>query len=247
VRQRGFGATAVTSALEVEHLVAGYDGAPVVRGIDLTVAPGEVVALFGANGAGKTTTLSAIAGLVKTTSGDVRLDGETITGVDASQLARRGLALVPEDRCLFTQLTVAENLRLGARRHGGDVDIAYERFPALTRLRKRPVGVLSGGEQQMAAIARALVMRPRVLLVDELSLGLAPLIVHDLLDALRALARDDDVAVLLVEQHVRLALDVIDRGYVLRNGAIVLSGSAGDLRDGGDLLAASYLGESGAA
>jgi branched-chain amino acid transport system ATP-binding protein len=236
----------MTAALEVERLVAGYDGAPVVQGVDLTVAPGEVVALFGANGAGKTTTLSAIAGLVATTSGDVRLDGESITGVDASQLARRGLALVPEDRCLFTQLTVAENLKLGARRHGGDVALAYERFPALTRLRKRQVGVLSGGEQQMAAIARALVMRPRVLLVDELSLGLAPLIVRDLLVAVRSLAAESDVAVLLVEQHVRLALDAIDRGYVLRNGRIVLSGTADELRAGGDLLAASYLGEGAA-
>jgi branched-chain amino acid transport system ATP-binding protein len=234
------------TALEVEGLVVGYDGAPVVRGIDLAIAPGEVVALFGANGAGKTTTLSAIAGLVKTTSGVVRLDGESITDVDASVLARRGLALVPEDRCLFTQLTVAENLRLGARRHGGDVDVAYERFPALARLRKRPVGVLSGGEQQMAAIARALVMRPRVLLVDELSLGLAPLIVRDLLVAVRALAAESGVAVLLVEQHVRLALDAVDRGYILRSGRIVLSGSAAELRAGGDLLAASYLGEGAA-
>lgn len=233
-------------ALEVDHLVAGYDGAPVVQGIDLAVAPGEVVALFGANGAGKTTTLSAIAGLVRTTAGDVRLDGESITGVDASLLARRGLALVPEDRCLFTQLTVAENLRLGARRHGGDVEVAYERFPALDKLRKRTVGVLSGGEQQMVAVARALVMRPRVLLVDELSLGLAPLIVRDLLVAVRALAAEGDVAVLLVEQHVRLALDAIDRGYVLRNGRIVLKGTAEELRAGGDLLAASYLGEGAA-
>jgi branched-chain amino acid transport system ATP-binding protein len=235
-----------TLALEVVGLVAGYDGAPVVRSIDIAVAPGQVVALFGANGAGKTTTLSAIAGLVKTTSGTIRLDGESITGVDASVLARRGLALVPEDRCLFTQLTVDENLRLGARRHGGDVAVAYERFPALVRLRKRAVGVLSGGEQQMAAIARALVMRPRVLLVDELSLGLAPLIVRDLLVAVRSLAAESDVAVLLVEQHVRLALDAIDRGYVLRNGEIVLSGTAAELRGGGDLLAASYLGEGAA-
>jgi branched-chain amino acid transport system ATP-binding protein len=235
-----------SAALEVDGLVAGYDGAPVVRGIDLTVAPGEVVALFGANGAGKTTTLSAIAGLVQTTAGEVRLGGERITGVDASDLARRGLALVPEDRCLFTNLTVAENLRLGARRHGGDADVAYERFPALDKLRKRTVGVLSGGEQQMVAIARALVMRPRVLLVDELSLGLAPLIVRDLLVAVRALAADGDVAVLLVEQHVRLALDAIDRGYVLRNGRIVLEGDADELRAGGDLLAASYLGEGAA-
>ena len=234
------------SGLEVRGLVAGYDGAPVVRGIDLHVAPGEVVALFGANGAGKTTTLSAIASLIKTTSGDVLLDGESITGVDPSHLARRGLALVPEDRCLFTQLTVAENLRLAARRHGGDVSLAFERFPALDRLRKRQVGVLSGGEQQMAAIARALVMRPRVLLVDELSLGLAPLIVRDLLLSVRALAAENDVAVLLVEQHVRLALDAIDRGYVLRHGEIVLSGTAEELRQGGDLLAASYLGEGAA-
>lgn len=233
-------------ALEVEGLVAGYDGAPVVRGIDLAVAPGEVVALFGANGSGKTTTLSAIAGLLRGTAGEIRLAGESIAGVDAAALARRGLALVPEDRCLFTQLSVAENLRLGARRHGGDTTIAYERFPALDALRRRPVGVLSGGEQQMVAIARALVMRPRVLLIDELSLGLAPLIVRDLLAAVRTLADEGDVAVLLVEQHVRLALGVIDRGYVLRNGTIPLSGTAAELEAAADGLAASYLGEGAA-
>jgi branched-chain amino acid transport system ATP-binding protein len=236
----------VSAALEVTGLVAGYDGAPVVQGVNLTVAPGEVVALFGANGAGKTTTLSAIAGLVEVTAGDVRLGGDPIVGVDAGHLARRGLALVPEDRCLFTQLSVAENLRLAARRHGGDVALAYERFPALDKLRKRLTGVLSGGEQQMVAIARALVMRPRVLLIDELSLGLAPLIVQDLLGAVRALATEGDVAVLLVEQHVHLALNAIDRGYVLRNGRVVLSGTADELRAGDDLLAASYLGEGAA-
>ena len=232
-----------TPTLEVDGLVAGYGGAPVVRGIGLTVERGEVVALFGANGAGKTTTLAAIAGLVRTTAGDVRLDGESITGADAGHLARRGLALVPEDRCLFTQLSVDENLRLGARRHGGDVSGAYHRFPLLGAIRKRAVGVLSGGEQQMVAIARALAMRPRLLLIDELSLGLAPIIVGDLLRAVRALAHDSGVAVLLVEQQVRLALDVIDRGYVLRSGTVSLQGTATELRADSGVLAASYLGQ----
>jgi branched-chain amino acid transport system ATP-binding protein len=231
-----------TPVLEVDGLGAGYGGAPVVRGVDLTVAPGEVVALFGANGAGKTTTLSAIAGFVRATAGDVRLDGESITGADAGDLARRGLALVPEDRCLFTQLSVDENLRLGARRHRGDVSFAYARFPRLGAIRKRAVGVLSGGEQQMVAIARALAMRPRLLLIDELSLGLAPIIVRDLLSSVRSLADDRGVAVLLVEQQVRLALDVVDRGYVLRSGTIDLQGSAADLSAHADVLAASYLG-----
>ncbi|MCU1368239.1 MAG: putative branched-chain amino acid transport ATP-binding protein [Ilumatobacteraceae bacterium] len=230
--------------LDVRGLVAGYEGAALVRGVDISVGPGEVVSLFGANGAGKTTTLAAIAGLIRPTAGTVHLDGQPLTRLPASEVVRRGLALVPEDRCLFSQLSVVENLRVAARRVGGDVDVAFARFPALEPLRRRAVGVLSGGEQQMVAIARALVMRPRVLLIDELSLGLAPMIVRDLLLAVRALADESDVAVLLVEQHVRLALDVIDRGYVLRQGSITVSGSAAQLRQQTDLLADSYLGTS---
>ena len=229
--------------LEVRGLVAGYQGAPVVDGIDLTVRTGEVVALFGANGAGKTTTLSAIAGTLPVADGLVLVDGAAINGTAVGVLARRGLALVPEDRCLFTQLTVAENLRLAARRHGGDRELAFEHFPALRPLQHRVAGVLSGGEQQMLAIARALVMRPRVLLIDELSLGLAPLIVRSLLDAVRRLADEQQMAVLLVEQHVRLALGIIDRGYVMRAGSIVLEGSADELGGGAETLVSSYLGE----
>ena len=233
--------------LAIEGLAAGYDGAPVVRDLDLTVGAGEVVALLGPNGAGKTTTLKAISGIVRPLGGRIAYAGADTRGVAPERLARRGVAHVPEGRGLFFGLTVAEHFRLGHRGERLDAEQAYEYFPALGELRSRRAGLLSGGEQQMLALARALVRRPRLLLLDELSLGLAPVIVERLLPVVRQYAVDSGCAVLLVEQHVQLALEIADRGYVLSHGEVVLERSAKDLRADEQLLVASYLGERRAA
>jgi branched-chain amino acid transport system ATP-binding protein len=229
--------------LSIEDLTAGYDEAAVVRDLDLSVGRGEVVALMGANGAGKTTTLRAVSGIVHPMRGRILLDGDDLAGVSASGRARRGIAHVPEGRGLFFGLTVAEHLRLGHRRERLDTEVAYEYFPALRDLGTRRTGLLSGGEQQMLAVARALARRPRLLLLDELSLGLAPVIVERLLPRVREYAHDSGCAVLLVEQHVHLALEVADRGYVLSHGKVVLHRSVEELRADRQLLIASYLGE----
>jgi branched-chain amino acid transport system ATP-binding protein len=229
--------------LVLDGLTAGYDGAAVIRGLDLRVAPGEVVALLGANGAGKTTTLRTISGLVKPLAGRILFRGRDLARTPAPARAQLGIAHVPEGRGLFFGLTVAEHFRLGYRTERLDEALAYESFPKLADLRDRRVGLLSGGEQQMLAVARALARHPSLLLLDELSLGLAPVIVETLLPVVRRLAQEQDCAVLLVEQHVHLGLEVADRGYVLSHGEIVLENDAEQLRADRGLLEASYLGE----
>jgi branched-chain amino acid transport system ATP-binding protein len=229
--------------LQLDRLSAGYDRAPVVRDLSLTVNPGEVVALLGANGAGKTTTLRAISGFLKASSGEVRLGGRDLAGVAPAQRARMGIAHVPHDRGIFFGLTVAEHFRLDGRGAPGQMDAAFDHFPALSKLRGRKAGLLSGGEQQMLAIARALGRRPKLLMLDEMSLGLAPVIVERLLPVVREYATSSGTGVLLVEQHVHLALRIADNGYILSHGELAASGSAQSLRTDSALLAASYLGE----
>ena len=231
------------AVLALEGLTAGYDEAAVIRDLDVTVGPGEVVALLGANGAGKTTTLRAVSGLLKPMDGRVLFEGEDLARSSPSARARAGIAHVPEGRGLFYGLTVAEHFRLAPRNEQLDEELAYEYFPKLAELHKRRVGLLSGGEQQMLAVARALARKPKLLLLDELSLGLAPVIVEWLLPVVRQFAQEQKSAVLLVEQHVHLALEVADRGYVLSHGRIVLENDAKHLRADKHLLIASYLGE----
>jgi branched-chain amino acid transport system ATP-binding protein len=239
----GSGTMAGTDAvLELDGLSVAYDRAPVVRDLTLTVGRGEVVALLGANGAGKTTTLRAISGLVKLVTGTVRLAGSDLTGLTPTARARLGIAHVPHDRGIFFGLTVAEHFRLDGLTAPGDSDAAFGHFPALRTLRDRKAGLLSGGEQQMLAIARALARKPKLLMLDEMSLGLAPIIVSRLLPVVREYAAANGTGVLLVEQHVQLALRIADRGYILSHGGLAASGSAEDLRNDRALLAASYFG-----
>jgi branched-chain amino acid transport system ATP-binding protein len=212
-----------TTVLEARNLTVGYGPIPVIRGINLEVKAGEIVALLGVNGAGKTTTVKALAGELKPSTGEIRYLGKPTTA-PLHQRARQGLRLITEERSVFMQLTAAENLRLG----GQTAESCLELFPEIESFLGRKAGLLSGGEQQMLTLARALACGPQVLLADELSLGLAPLILERLLPALR-IAADHGTAILLVEQHVRDALEVADRAYLLNHGEIVLQGAAKDL------------------
>jgi branched-chain amino acid transport system ATP-binding protein len=232
----------------VQGLCAGYGPVQVLFGVDLDIHPGEVVAVLGPNGAGKTTLLRTLAGRLRPDAGTVTLDGEPIGGLPPERVVERGLVHVAEGRRVFPGLTVAENLRLGsyARRLGKD-QLAAERdrvtalFPRLTERLDQPAGRLSGGEQQMLVLARAMLAGPRILMVDEASLGLAPNVVAFLFDTLRRLA-DDGLTVLLVEQYVRLALKLAGRGYVLQRGRVALAGTSAELGQAG-VVEASYLGD----
>jgi len=231
------------SVLELAGLHAGYDGVAVVRDLDLSVREGEIVALLGPNGAGKTTTLLTVSGLLPSLAGTIDiLGGGPPSTRRPHEVARRGVAHVPEHRALFFDLTARENLRLGTVGRSADLDLVFEYFPALVGLLDRRAGLLSGGEQQMLALGRALAGSPRLLMVDEMSLGLAPIIVEGLLPVLRRISDETGAGILLVEQHVNLALDLADRGYVLSHGDLVLHGSASDLASRTELLESSYLG-----
>ncbi|MFM1751567.1 MAG: hypothetical protein RL119_529 [Actinomycetota bacterium] len=233
----------MTVLLDIQNLNTGYNGVSVVRNLDLQVNAGEVVALLGPNGAGKTTTLLTTSGLIPLISGDIKVFGKSVKGRRPHLIAREGLAHVPEGRSLFYQLTVGENLRLGAAKGSADVKKALSYFPALESILDRRAGLLSGGEQQMLAMARALTVSPRLLMVDEMSLGLAPIIVERLLPILRQIADDTGAGVLLVEQHVHMALEVADRAYVLSHGELAMEGDAKEMANDRGLIQASYLGE----
>ena len=235
------------SLLALQGLQVSYGGIRAVKGIDLEVAPGELVCLIGANGAGKTTTLRAITGLVRAAAGRVVYDGADIAGLRVHEIARRGLALVPEGRGVFSQLTIEENLAMGAYARSdragvaADVERVFALFPRLKERRAQTAGTLSGGEQQMLAIARALMSRPRLLLLDEPSMGLAPLMVERIFEVVRTIAAEG-VTLLLVEQNARLALEVSHRGYVLEGGLVAFSGESAKLL-GDPRVREAYLGE----
>lgn len=233
----------MSTLIETRGLSCGYGKLAVVRDLDLTVSAGEVVCLLGSNGAGKSTSLLTIAGALPKLGGEVFVDGSPAPAA-AHVVARRGLAVVPEGRGLFYRLTVAENLRLRRhRRSGVTIDDVLGHFPVLADLMGRRAVLLSGGEQQMLALAGALLADPKVILLDEMSLGLAPIIVERLLPIVRNIADERGMGVLLVEQHILAALSVADRGYVMAHGRVVAEGTAEELRRDAELLEASYLGD----
>jgi len=235
--------------LAVNGLKVAYGGIQAVKGIDLEVRRGELVALIGANGAGKTTTLKAITGSLSPSAGDIAFDGRSIVGRDAFQLVGQGLAMVPEGRGVFARMTIVENLMMGAyTRHDTagiktDIDRMFETFPRLKERATQLAGTMSGGEQQMLAMARALMSRPRLLLLDEPSMGLSPIMVAKIFEVIRAVSASG-TTLLLVEQNARLALEAADRCYVMDSGLITMTGDAASMLNDPRVRAA-YLGEAG--
>jgi branched-chain amino acid transport system ATP-binding protein len=232
--------------LEAQGLCAYYGATQALFGIDLAVEAGGITTLLGANGAGKTTTLRALSGMVRAT-GDIRFDGRPIAGRPVEQIVRLGIAHVPQGRGTFVRQTVEENLQIGAmtrRDHGAiaaDIERVYGYFPRLRERRHQQAGTLSGGEQQMLAVGRAMMLRPRLMLLDEPSFGLAPLVVQELFGILRTLNREEKVSLLLVEQNASLALDLADHAYLIETGRLVIKGPARDIRND-ETVRRSYLG-----
>lgn len=232
--------------LEISGLHVSYDGIKAVKGVDLVLARGEIVALIGANGAGKSTTLRAICGITRPHSGKILFEGENIRTLPPHMLIRRGIALVPEGRGLFGRSSVEENLEMGAysRRDPGirsDLDKVYSLFPRLAERRRQAAGTLSGGEQQMVSLGRALMSRPKLLFLDEPSMGLAPLMVQKIFEIIRTIALDG-MTILLVEQNAKVALSLSQRGYVMESGTITLSDASGALLEN-PLVRRAYLGQ----
>ncbi len=236
----------MAALLDARGLEAAYGRTKVLHGLDFAVEEGGITTILGANGAGKTTTLRAVCGMVRT-EGEVRFGGQRIDGRATEDIVRLGVAHVPEGRGTFVQLTVEENLRLGAygRREAGDLerefDRVYEYFPVLAQRKRQIAGTLSGGEQQMLAVARGLMLRPCLLLLDEPSLGLAPMVVREIFRIVRAINQEERVSVLLVEQNATMALALADHAYLLETGRVVMSGLAADLQKN-DAIRRSYLG-----
>jgi branched-chain amino acid transport system ATP-binding protein len=237
----------MTALLEVNGLRASYRGNEVLHGIDLRVEPASIVTLLGANGAGKTTTLRALCKMIDT-SGQVRFEGHDIGRLSTEQIVRLGIAHVPDGRGTFTGLTTEENLQLGSYVRKDKQQIAQDRerifgyFPRLRERRKQQAGTLSGGEQQMLAIGRALMLRPKLLLLDEPSFGLAPLVVREIFSIMRLIREKEGVSILLVEQNASIALGVADHAYLIETGRLVLSGTADEIKRN-DAVRRSYLGE----
>ena len=237
------------TGLVLRDICAGYAGVPAISKISLGCEPGEVLAIIGPNGAGKSTTLLAIAGALQITSGEILLDGRSIGNKSADAVARAGVVLIPSDRGIFPGLTVEEHLRLSehspvrSSRAKLSRDQVLDQFPQLRNLTSRRVALLSGGEQQMLAIAKSLLLSPAVLMVDELSLGLAPKLVADLLPAIARIARESHMSVIIVEQHYELALKVATNGLVMNRGRVVLNAKAAELMHNPEILEAAYFGE----
>jgi branched-chain amino acid transport system ATP-binding protein len=236
----------MAALLEMKNLHAGYGPTRVLHGIDFSLEQGSITALLGANGAGKTTTLRALCGMVDT-QGDIRFGGTRIDGKSTEDIVRLGIAHVPDGRGTFVNLSTEENLRVGAyvRKDRQDVEQDFERiygyFPRLKERRHQQAGTLSGGEQQMLAVSRALMLRPKLLVLDEPSFGLAPLIVREIFNIMRAINESEKVSILLVEQNAAMALDLADSAYVLETGRIVLSGTAAEIKQD-EAVRRSYLG-----